>query len=381
MGLESRFETNYKHDGLGGIEISKSPSGATISIYEDDVWDLTPLFNTVHHQGKKIYFEDSNQDRKNEAKWLTYLLLKKTVSNRGQALKPSTLIGYFKTCIKRLIDFSKANECSIFEIIENKQLLAIFTYKSQTQSQLVNLGAVLNHINNLGKDITHLQVSDIHLVQQVIVLGKSNNHYQQHPIIPGRIYDSVITHLWSIVREYWEKRQKIYQFVVALSVDHKLARSGWDKSKGSENYFFPVVKKFGLYKYFTKYQINNIRQIEIHIAHVQTSCKYLIHAYSGMREAEVLNLKINCFKKIKTTGGYIATIEGETTKLVPNSLTVKWVTSPDVQLAIDVAAEILALIKASNSRPLEKDLLFLSTGYLGLCAGQSKNKNHVPRFH
>ena len=219
MALNQQLESSEenKPDDIGSIVISRNNNGKAISIYQDDSWDLSCLFTTIHRQGNKINFGGLSQHKKNEAKWLTYLLLKKAVSNRGHAIKPSTIILYYKNCIKRLTEFSKSNNCSVFEVIENKHHLAKFAHQSPNPGQLTCLGAVLNHINNLGEEITKIRIDDIHLVHQLTVLAKSKQLYLQRPIIPSRIYCSIIKNLWSIIRNYWEKRQEIQQLTIDIS--------------------------------------------------------------------------------------------------------------------------------------------------------------------
>jgi len=369
-----------KLDNIENFVISKNKDGVVISTYEDDIWDLTCLFNTVHSQFSRIYFNNLSHRQKGEAKWLTYILLKKATSKRGAAIKPSTILIYYKNCIRPLTEFSTLNNCSVFETIENKHYLIKFARQSQKAGQLSCIGAVLNHINGLGKEITKVSINDIRLVHQLSVLAKSKNQYQQHPVIPSRIYLSIIKNLWLIVRNYWKKRQYVHQLIIDISNDREQAKFCWDTVSGAKKHFPLLAKKYALKKFCSDHNIHSVKSMVVYIRMLQNSCKHLIHTYTGMRDGEVLNLKSTCFNKIKTTTGYITVIEGETTKLVANSLKVRWVAPPELKEVIKVLTNISTLINTVSNEQHE-GWLFLSTGYLGLATGETSGKNHVERLN
>ena len=116
------------------------------------------------------------------------------------------------------------------------------------------------------------------------------------------------------------------------------------KTKDQNIYFWDrAVQKYGLEKFFNQYNIFDRRTFQKYIYSLKNTCRHLIHTYSGMREAEALSLKTNCYMEENS----ISILVGITSKLEGKETIVRWITSSEIKKVIDLLNEFNKLTAKS----------------------------------
>ena len=63
------------------------------------------------------------------------------------------------------------------------------------------------------------------------------------------------------------------------------------------------VNFYQLNNLFKKYSLKNRINFKGFITKIQGTCKHLLHAYTGMRNGEMLNTQSNCLESVPTNSG------------------------------------------------------------------------------
>lgn len=121
----------------------------------------------------------------------------------------------------------------------------------------------------------------------------------------------------------------------------------------------------------------------------QVRCGILIAAFTGMRKSEILAIPLNGLKTLNTNSGDIPIVWSYTTKLESNNSPryTKWVTSPAVEAAFNVARVITkGVLNWSDDRPVivenEQDVpLFISAEHGKKGRSHPQFKFTVPSFN
>lgn len=112
---------------------------------------------------------------------------------------------------------------------------------------------------------------------------------------------------------------------------------------------------------FNKYNVKSMKALDSFIYNTQGTCKHLIHSYTGMRDGEVLSLKVNCLENIvDTETGTITKIIGETTKFSGTKKQAKWITTKEIVPIIELLSGISKLISSRHQIDKKNLDLFLS---------------------
>jgi len=342
--------------------ISRNIDGEILSRYRDDIWDFTPYKKNNNTSQSKLYFSELFGTYKSDTKWIMFIMIYMSESNRHSRLSTNTIVSYMKI-LNDITKYTSNRNISIVELFESKRHVSeyvnscVYSYKLKTFSPIIKNLILLGHKNTDIKAIGGATVDEIN--DRRIMLRND----KQHPVIPPRIYSYYITFLHEQVTTFLNIKSSLYSFLKYFH--YRKAGDMYSMSIDFEKY----TKKHRLTSLFKKYNITETKNVSRLLSRIQHCCKTLIHIYTGMRTSEVYSLKINCLKIEKTKSGKILRLLGETSKLIGQRQTTAWITSIEIEEAITLSQWIAKSISKLNSFNINDTPLFISTSYLNLASG------------
>lgn len=352
--------------------VSKSSTGAIISLYKDMVWDFTvyhpdgkpsPLLFTYWDQGE---LTPNRQKLVKEIKHIFFILIWLRDKN---PLSIRTLRNYL-TITRDIAKFAEHKNTTLKEVIANTELFLEFV-RSKNSGWFVE---TLSSLLLLLIDKSYHKFA-IKIVKQETIreLQKINKKYRaslkQHPPIPSRIYSETLSKLMYYFDKWEQISNELMQLIVEcyelkLSTNRKLISYNSILDHASESLRNFIIAHTG---YFT------LKHICGQITETQILCKIAIQAFTGMRDEEAHTIPYQCIKEVNSNSQKHYLVEGRTTKQNHgNSKTTQWITSIEGLRAIRIAQEIAGYIYQIHDDLPAKEItdtfqypLFISASYFG----------------
>jgi len=204
------------------------------------------------------------------------------------------------------------------------------------------------------------------------ILSGKRSESRQHPVIPSRILFERLKVYSEIINDYINNEVNIkkithlswlcHSYLVGADFKYEVP-AGVIKSNQA---FQRVSLELGLNELMEKYNVDSITQLSRFLGQVQYASLMTVLTYSGMRYSEALSLKYNCLKIKKKKYGKIRRLIGITTKFSRKKYETSWVTSKEIEPAVN-AAKSIAKISVSplnlNDTEVETIPLFISRKY------------------
>lgn len=367
--------------------ISRKSDGSILSRYGDDSWALWPYRNTPRRISA-LNFHDFPDEIKDDIKWVLFILIYLSDHGRASTLGVGSLAQYMQL-LKNLSIFAHENNTTPCIVLGSEQLLRKYVHHlihhKKTFTCFVSL---LMQLFSIGVNLTGIPVINEKTIEEI---RKSYLFYfktrRQHAVIPTRIYSQLISQYWNIIDIFEKHQEKITEFIKCCIADPAYARCNIVQRRYGyriHNYlpfFKEAIDAHGLTEFFIRFDVHDVSQFSRFLAQIQYTCKELIHAYSGMRDNEALSLKIDCMHVEKNKYGEIVHLLGETSKLVGQRKTTAWVTSIEIQKAVDVAKLIAELIFQHKKFDREKTPLFVSVSYFAFTCGEPPLQDEIRVNH
>tara|TARA_R110000851_G_scaffold15429_1_gene51015 strand:- start:79 stop:2226 length:2148 start_codon:yes stop_codon:yes gene_type:complete len=358
--------------------ISRKLTGDVLSIYGDNVWDLSP-YSTIS-KGIKYNFTSqfgSADDELSltahtiigEMKHIMFAALYEPTHSGGQRNKPQTYI--------KMIALLRG--LSIIALNENKTLAQLHEspfavpkitaslYASRTAFRkaetLRDLKALIDYLNErfnagLPSLIPNEQVKKIISAGSQLRSNYINDpSAQRTPLIPSRIYAALINLSTEMVNDFHEHKENIKGLLNRINTDplffatpsmlkenakpgtvnnakiyqvFAYYRTKYPNAKRTE---MPLVSQedsiaeYNLTEFFERWSIGSIyknigyikytlKGIRGYLCHVLDAARILIYSYSGMRKHEMDALQQNCLSRIQIPGlGELPIVLGHTSKM------------------------------------------------------------------
>lgn len=356
--------------------ISRKSDGLILSRYGDDSWFLWPYRNTPR-RNSALNFREFPSKIKDDIKWVLFILIYMADNGRASTLSISSLAQYMQL-LKNLGLFANENNTTPCIVLGSEQLLRKYVDHLIIHGKTFTLFVpLLTQLFSIGVNLTGIQVMNEKTIEEI---RKSYSYYfkvrRQHAVIPTRIYSQLISQYWKIIDIFKANQGNITAFIKCCIDNPAYARCNIVQRRYGyriKNYlpfFKEAVDAHGLTELFIRFDVQDVSQFSRFLAQIQYTCKELIHAYSGMRDNEVLSLKIDCLHVEKNKHGDIVHLLGETSKLVGQRKTTAWVTSIEIKKAMDVAKSIAELILHHKGFDPEKTPLFVSVSYFSFTCGE-----------
>lgn len=365
---------NILHDDLPADEfvVSRSSTGAIISLYRDMVWDFTvyhpdgkpsPLLFTYWDQGE---LTPERQELVKEIKHIFFILI---WLRDKSPLSFGTLRNYL-TITREISKFAELKHTTLKKVIGNNKLFLEFVRSQSSGWFIETLSSLLLLL--IGSSYQKLAIK---IVEPEIIknLQKQNKQYRaslnQHAPIPTRIYSEILANLICYLED-WEQVSDELMHIVRECYEHKL------KCKNKRAYFHAILEKVSdpLRDFINTHTGQlSIKQISSLITATQCICKLVIQAFTGMRDEEAQTIPYQCIKEVISNSQKHYLILGRTTKLNQgNAQITQWITSIEGLKAVRIAQKIADYIyQIHDDQPIQNSSnvfqypLFISASYFG----------------
>jgi integrase len=347
--------------------ISRTENGDIISVYKDILWNFHPY--TDHKERSKIHFSGFSEENRGKFKWIIYCLYFWTDIGIGGVVSISTLRQY-KNTISSLDKFLDKYSYSFDDFLASKDLITKYI-RPMDQARRNLFITLINKLLQIDKDILKIDPILVKITidpyRQVITESK------QTAPIPERIYSEVISQSQYFLSEMIKNIDEFSIFINKISdipgyaqTKHSQRKKHRHSSKdGSMQPEFMEALSYGdLSIFLEKYNINNCKDLGAFILQVQTVCRVILHAYSGMRRGEVAMLPLNSLLKTNSNSREFYQICGFVTKGKSKIIKTKWVTSKDILNAHLVARSLSICISKDLNLSENKMSLFVRHTYL-----------------
>lgn len=347
--------------------ISRDKDGKILSLYKDNVWNLKTYVSNPSQHGIIDFENRIESSNISDVKKLMFLLIVFGSGRNGSQYSVETLGHYFNDVMVPLSKFALENKTTITKIIENNILL-----NSYINNKCSNLGKVqclsstlvfLDNLSNRSTQINFQRNKDIFKLLKSKINDFSAEHHQTS-IIPSRILAESIRQRWIQIEEIETNLTNLIKFLDMCIESERFASSEtminkykWDCNKTLQ--WKEAINFYQLNNLFKKYSLKNRVNFKGFITKIQGTCKHLLHAYTGMRNGEMLNTQSNCLESVPTNSG-ICRIISTTSKFTGTNQNAKWVTSKEVERIIFILRSINQVIAKHYNLNLNDLPLFLS---------------------
>lgn len=350
--------------------ISRDKFGKILSVYNDDIWDLTPYASTDMITYKIGFKRDlKNNSLVAEFKQLFFLLMVTSQGRTSSGMSISSLQVVasllYSICLK-----SEQQDITLFKFLSDNTLiknfiqekfhnggqyrpmLTILTFLHQTDNTLTG---VMFHESK--ENITYLR--DIH--------NKIRESIKQTEVIPVSILSNSIKQRWQQVDEIFKHMDSLTKLIEGCinSKYYAASKKFMAKEYAHNNeciYWDDALRELKLNTLFKKYKVHTKQKLKRFIRQIQGTCYHLILAYSGMRRSEAMSIKTNCLQHVENKK--YARIIGVTTKLVGTRKTVSWVTTHELEKVIELLDSLSVALSKKLYFPDGERYLFISSSNL-----------------
>lgn len=338
--------------------ISRDKDNQIISLFKDNIWDLSPYYNTK--KKTKIYFEKIKTItlKLEVKKLLIMLMLYKNGRNNSFLSAQSITQEYYGNCLFILSEFAYKEKVTIVNTLSDKSLLKKYiTQFITSKKHYESFSSFLSFLQNSNKDYSNFIKYDLTEIKSYLknILLKKVSNKKQTEVIPSRILYNSLLQRWEQIDEIINHKDSINILMIniVMNKNKKISSKEWIK----------LSNELELTTLFNKYGVKNKVTFTKFFYQFQGTCKHLIHAYTGMRDSEAMSLKNNCLIE-HDLDSKILRIIGITTKLHGAIKQTNWVTSKEMLKVI----EILQYFNKSICNKLDENYndcpLFISTNTL-----------------
>ncbi len=357
--LQQNILSDYNNPNPN-LVVTRNLKNQDLSYFKDNIWDFSSYASSIQNIHILNFEKKIPENYIFETKRLLLLIIIYGKGRGGSSLSLETLFRtYLNNGLIPIIQFCSQEDIKLKDFFEDQKLIKLFTLKINKNSSrqlggFIFLSKLFDRIDRklLGfeYELDKKLINDLNKLYTHIM----DNH-KQTPVIPSRILYEYIKLLWDKVDEL----EKNIDNVVNMIQEKLLINSDIQNKMKLEELF----EKHNLHDLFKKYSGrgsgNTVSKI---ITIYQSACKNLIHIYSGMRNEEVLSLRLNCFEK-KNIGSSkrIVRLIGISTKFAGTKKVEKWVTTFEIERVINLLSKITEVIANhyNYNRDIELPPLFI----------------------
>ena len=359
--------------------ISRNKEGKVLSIYEDNIWNLKTYISNPTQHGI-INFEKRIEAKNiTDAKKLMFLLIVFGNGRNGSQYSVETLGHYFNDVIMSVSKFAIKSNKYMNEIFENeKYLIEYIKNYCNTRSKNQSLSSFLIFLDRFDNKMTNINYKYSKNIFSLIKQKRDEFDLtiNQTNLIPSRILAESIRQRWNHIDDIENNLFNLISFFNKYIESERFAAANsmirsfkWSCNKTLQ--WSEAVNFYQLNDLFEKYSVNNRINFKGFLTKMQGTCKHLLHAYTGMRNGEILNIQSNCLESITTNNG-ICRIISTTSKFAGTNKNAKWVTSKEIERIIFILRSINQVIATHYDIKLDDLPLFLSSN---IFIEKEKNKS------
>ena len=380
LGVTEQFlpdEYNLQNNQLtvpNTFVLSRMKSGETLSVYSDNVWDLSPYLPKCHCRlNFDSWFENSREDDflfcqiRAEMKKISFALLYiksgksiiKSIEKRHTILRQFAAIAYRNGCtLQQLFGdvayISKVNDAYVGVSHQKAlQIKAFLTDCFALQQQYPLLIAAFNTY----QPIEHLAKLAAQLRLQSGKVGP------QTKVVPSRLYIALINALADKLNEFNQNASALLKWFQRMQSDATFALMPVEFKRAKNAISFADARDLlGLTQLFENNKIQKHANLTRYMTLIQGMAKLWIHLFTGMRDNEVNQLSYDCYQTVQSNEHLVHVLMGYTSKLHGGgNKSTYWISFEDIQFGVCAAksiGEIYALLNPhyDMSNPTEYPL-------------------------
>ena len=342
--------------------LSRMKSGTTLSVYADNVWDLSPYLPQCHCRlNFNTWLEKAQEDDflfcqiRAEMKKISFALLYiksgksiiKSIEQRHSVLRQFSRLAYKNGCtLQQLFSdaayLSKVNDAyvgvSYQKAIHIKAFLTDCFALQQQYPLLIPAFSTYKPIEHLVKLATQLRL-------------QSNKVGPQTKLIPSRIYINLINRLAEKLNEFNQHALALLKWFQRIQQEPSFARMPSEfKAYKNAVSFVDARDLLGLTQLFKNNQIQKHANLTRYITIIQGIAKLWIHLFTGMRDNEVNQLSYDCYQTVQSNEHLVHVIMGYTSKLHGGgNKSTYWIAFEDIQFGVHAAQSIGKIYALLNS--------------------------------
>ena len=288
--------------------LCRDENGNATAIYGEAVWDLNPYrlsaikirrirFDTV--------FDDDGKEQEaliEEAKYLLYCLIYFGGGGRLGTLSASTLLQYWLV-LRLAMQFCYAlKHKPMVGVLSLQQLFSVHVYLAAFIRERTVDGSVLSGLLKKLVGVGPERLGYTLVNPSNFDLKKPRS--KQHPVIPTRIYLSLINVTGDLLDQLYQGVRAYESFIAFFADEHYGVAHNPQKSRGvgGKEHFRPdmpaALRDNGLTAVFAnEFACPHKKNLQRVLLKMQYVAKTVIHLYTGMRDQEVLRMKYNCLSE------------------------------------------------------------------------------------
>lgn len=342
--------------------LSRMKSGATLSVYADNVWDLSPYLPKCHCRlNFNTWLENAGENDflfcqiRAEMKKIIFALLYvktgksiiKSIKQRHLALRQFARLAYKNGCtLQQLFAdgayLSKVNDAyagvSYSTALYIKAFLTDCFTLQQQYPLLIPAFSTYQPIEHLAKLAAQLRL-------------RSGKVGPQTKVIPSRLYMALINALADQLNEFNQNAPALLQWFQRIQQDANFALMPVEFRRAKRAISFnDACDLLGLTQFFENHQIRKHANLTRYITIIQGMAKLWIHLFTGMRDNEVNQLSYDCYQTVKSNEHLVHVLMGYTSKLHGGgNKSTYWISFEDIQIGVHAAQSIGEIYALLNS--------------------------------
>lgn len=371
--------SSSNNDGVidwSSLVVSWKKDGSPNSHFPDNIWYVSD-YAVSRSDPKVLNFERLVGSAGVGEKTLleckqVFVKIWRTPDKYGDTPKIGTAASYL-IFINAIVVKACNDSISFFDFLSSSTLIKEFAANISDAWTLKALYSIIRRIREVGCNLPGLNTAFQVLPYLKRLKKELPAESLQHPVIPTRILLRTIINYQDVLAEFLTNKGNIQEFVLRAARERHFARSEWSRSRAQSASslrldlitFEDAVEQYELEAIVSKYKLLNVNHLTRYLTLVQYCCKMLIHIFSGMRNSEAYSLNIGGYESRHETYGKVCSLIGITTKLFSGtaSSTERWITSPEVESAIEVAETIANVVYTFNDCT-DGEALFVSSAHL-----------------
>ena len=342
--------------------LSRMKSGTTLSVYADNVWDLSPYLPQCHCRlNFNTWLEKAREDDflfcqiRAEMKKIIFALLYvktgksiiKSIEQRHTVLRQFAAIAYRNGCtLQQLFDdvayMSKVNDAYISvsyqKAIQIKAFLTDCFTIQQHYPLIMPAFSTYKPIEHLAKLAAKIRL-------------QSNKVGPQTKVVPSRLYIALINALADKLNEFNQNAPALLQWFQRIQQDANFALMPTEFKRVERAISFADARDLlGLTQLFENSQIRKHANLTRYMTVIQGMAKLWIHLFTGMRDNEVNQLSYDCYQTVQSNEHLVHVIMGYTSKLHGGgNKSTYWISFEDIQFGVNAAQSIGKIYALLNS--------------------------------
>ena len=366
LGIAEQFlpdEYNLQNNQLtvpSTFVLSRMKSGEILSVYSDNIWDLSPYLPKCDCRLNFDSWLDNARENdflycqiRAEMKKISFALLYiksgksiiKSIEQRHTVLRQFAAIAYKNGCtlhqlFSDIAYMSKVNDAyvgvSYQKAIHIKAFLTDCFALQQQYPLLIPAFSTYKPIEHLAKLAAQLRLQS----------GKVG---PQTKVVPSRLYIALINALADKLNEFNQNASALLKWFQRKqqASNFALMPTEFKREKNAVS-FADARDLLGLTALFENNQIQKHANLTRYMTLIQGMAKLWIHLFTGMRDNEVNQLSSDCYQTIQSNEHLVHVIMGYTSKLHGGgNKSTYWITFEDIQVGVHAAqstGEIYALL-------------------------------------